>query len=428
MTEPAHRAVTDELLENNRRFASRFEGVHLDVRPSLHLAIVTCMDSRLDVFAALGLEEGQAHVLRNAGGVITDDVIRSLAISQRRLGTDQVILIHHTDCGLELITDDGFRAELQDATGMAPPFAARVVHGRRERCSPVDQACPPLTVPAAQGRGAGVRLRRRYGLAQGDRGLRSSARATRRLRVAARWCDTPRVLRIVTVVVVLAFVAALVGVGLVVAGLVIPISAKGSFGMAPALPACDGRELAETMTYWFRQPRRGDIVAIHSRDLTGANVTPDSSESPADLDAADHRRSRRQDLRLPRPRPRRRQGSRLDPHASVSCSPPRQRPVLRPRRQPQRLAGQPRLRPRSAQGDLRQGRDRLLASEPARPRRLRQARVLAGLRLRAALKPVGSRQEGRRQASATARLSAQLGCVGMSPGRSATSLEQEGGL
>jgi len=115
--------VIDDLLGNNRDYAARTDRGHLDVRPALHLAIVTCMDSRLDVFAALGLEDGQAHVLRNAGGVITDDVIRSLAISQRRLGTEEVALIHHTDCGLELITDDGFRAELQEATGMAPPFA-----------------------------------------------------------------------------------------------------------------------------------------------------------------------------------------------------------------------------------------------------------------------------------------------------------------
>src|SRR3977135_956409 len=85
--------------------------------------MVTCLVSRRDVFAALGLEDGQAHVLRNAGGVITDDVIRSLAISQRRLGTEEILLIHHTDCGLEAITDDGFRAELQEATGMAPSFA-----------------------------------------------------------------------------------------------------------------------------------------------------------------------------------------------------------------------------------------------------------------------------------------------------------------
>jgi carbonic anhydrase len=115
--------VIDDLLAKNRDYVARTSHGHLDVRPSLHLAIVTCMDSRLDVFAALGLEDGQAHILRNAGGVITDDVIRSLAISQRRLGTQEVTLIHHTDCGLELITDDGFRAELQEATGMAPPFA-----------------------------------------------------------------------------------------------------------------------------------------------------------------------------------------------------------------------------------------------------------------------------------------------------------------
>src|SRR3954471_11897292 len=81
------------------------------------------MDSRLDVFAALGLRDGEVHVLRNAGGVITDDVIRSLSISQRKLGTRAVMLIHHTDCGMQKVTDDGFRAELQEATGVAPAFA-----------------------------------------------------------------------------------------------------------------------------------------------------------------------------------------------------------------------------------------------------------------------------------------------------------------
>jgi carbonic anhydrase len=113
----------DELLENNRRYADAREPIHLDVEPSRQLAIVTCMDSRLDVFGALGLGDGEAHILRNAGGVITDDVIRSLAISQRKLGTREVMLIHHTDCGLEKITDDGFRAELLEATGIAPAFA-----------------------------------------------------------------------------------------------------------------------------------------------------------------------------------------------------------------------------------------------------------------------------------------------------------------
>jgi carbonic anhydrase len=113
----------DALIANNERFAYSLADRHLDVRPSKRLAIVTCMDSRLDVFAALGLGDGEAHVLRNAGGIITDDVIRSLAISQRKLGTREVMLIHHTDCGMQTITDDGFRAELQEATGTAPAFA-----------------------------------------------------------------------------------------------------------------------------------------------------------------------------------------------------------------------------------------------------------------------------------------------------------------
>jgi carbonic anhydrase len=115
--------VIDALLANNREHAEQLESVHLPVEPSTQLAIVTCMDSRLDVFAALGLAIGEAHILRNAGGVITDDVIRSLAISQRRLGTREVMLIHHTDCGMQKLTDDGFRAELLQSTGTAPAFA-----------------------------------------------------------------------------------------------------------------------------------------------------------------------------------------------------------------------------------------------------------------------------------------------------------------
>jgi len=115
--------VIDELVANNQGFAASVPARHVDVRPRRRLVIVTCMDSRLDVFAALGLREGDAHVLRNAGGVITDDVIRSLAVSQRRLGTREVMLIHHTDCGMQGLSDDGFRAELQQATGVAPAFA-----------------------------------------------------------------------------------------------------------------------------------------------------------------------------------------------------------------------------------------------------------------------------------------------------------------
>src|ERR1700690_2029822 len=115
--------VIDELIANNVAFAGSLPARHLDVHPTRRLAIVTCMDSRLDVFAALGLSDGEAHVLRNAGGVITDDVIRSLAVSQRRLGTRTIMLIHHTDCGMAKLTDDGFRLELRDATGVAPAFA-----------------------------------------------------------------------------------------------------------------------------------------------------------------------------------------------------------------------------------------------------------------------------------------------------------------
>jgi carbonic anhydrase len=115
--------VIDALVANNEAFAAGLPAQHLEIEPTRRLVIVTCMDSRLDVFAALGLREGEAHILRNAGGVITDDVIRSLAVSQRRLGTREVMLIHHTDCGMQKLTDDGFRAELQAATGLAPAFA-----------------------------------------------------------------------------------------------------------------------------------------------------------------------------------------------------------------------------------------------------------------------------------------------------------------
>jgi carbonic anhydrase len=112
----------DDLLAHNRRFKASPPSERIDAQPSRHLAIVTCMDSRLDLLAALGLQTGEAHVLRNAGGVITDDVIRSLAISQRRLGTRETMLIHHTGCGMQTLSDEGFRAELREAAGVAPPF------------------------------------------------------------------------------------------------------------------------------------------------------------------------------------------------------------------------------------------------------------------------------------------------------------------
>ena len=116
-------SVTDELLKNNEAYAATFEGP-LPLPPSKHVAVVACMDARLNVYGALGLNEGEAHVIRNAGGVITEDEIRSLTISQRLLGTKEVILIHHTDCGMLTFTVDGFKAEIQQETGIRPPWAA----------------------------------------------------------------------------------------------------------------------------------------------------------------------------------------------------------------------------------------------------------------------------------------------------------------
>jgi len=113
----------DQLLENNRVYASRFAKGHLSHRPARPVAVVTCMDARLDVHRALGLEEGEAHVIRNAGGVVTDDVIRSLLISQRLLGTREILVIHHTNCGMMTFSDDGLKRQIEADTGLRPPFA-----------------------------------------------------------------------------------------------------------------------------------------------------------------------------------------------------------------------------------------------------------------------------------------------------------------
>jgi carbonic anhydrase len=115
-------SVTDEFLRNNAAYAEQFSGP-LPMPPSRHVAVVACMDARLHVSGILGLKEGEAHVIRNAGGVVTDDVIRSLAISQRLLGTTEIILIHHTDCGMLTFTDDAFRRSIQDETGIKPPWS-----------------------------------------------------------------------------------------------------------------------------------------------------------------------------------------------------------------------------------------------------------------------------------------------------------------
>jgi len=116
-------SVTDDFLRNNAAYATEHHHGGLPTPPAKQVAVVACMDSRMDIFALLGLKNGEAHIIRNAGGVVTDDVIRSLAISQRRLGTREVMLIHHTDCGMQKITDDGFRMELQETTGVSPSFA-----------------------------------------------------------------------------------------------------------------------------------------------------------------------------------------------------------------------------------------------------------------------------------------------------------------
>lgn len=116
-------SVTDDLLRHNEAYAASFSGP-LPLPPSRHVAVVACMDARLDVYRVLGLGEGEAHVIRNAGGVVTEDTIRSLAISQRLLGTREIVLIHHTDCGMLTFTDDAFKASILEETGLRPSWAA----------------------------------------------------------------------------------------------------------------------------------------------------------------------------------------------------------------------------------------------------------------------------------------------------------------
>lgn len=116
-------SATDELLQNNAAYAESFDRGDLPLPPAKGVAVVACMDARLDVHKILGIEEGDAHVIRNAGGVITDDEIRSLTISQRLLGTREVMLIHHTDCGMLTFSDDEVKQQIQDDVGIKPEFA-----------------------------------------------------------------------------------------------------------------------------------------------------------------------------------------------------------------------------------------------------------------------------------------------------------------
>jgi carbonic anhydrase len=117
-------SVTDELLANAGRYAEAYDRGGLPMPPAKRVAVLACMDARLNPYGLLGLSEGDAHVIRNAGGVVTDDEIRSLAISQRLLGTEEIILIHHTDCGMLTFKDDDFRRQIQADTGIKPEWAA----------------------------------------------------------------------------------------------------------------------------------------------------------------------------------------------------------------------------------------------------------------------------------------------------------------
>jgi len=117
-------SATEDLLANNEAYVAAFDKADLPLPPARKAAVVACMDARLNVYGALGLQEGDAHVIRNAGGVVTDDAIRSLAISQRLLGTEEIILIHHTGCGMLTFTDDDFKASIQADTGIKPEWAA----------------------------------------------------------------------------------------------------------------------------------------------------------------------------------------------------------------------------------------------------------------------------------------------------------------
>jgi len=117
-------STTDELLRNAEAYAASFDKGDLPLPPARKLAVLACMDARLNPYALLGLQEGDAHIIRNAGGVVTDDGIRSLAISQRLLGTEEIVLIHHTDCGMRTFTDDAFKRSIQDETGIKPEWAA----------------------------------------------------------------------------------------------------------------------------------------------------------------------------------------------------------------------------------------------------------------------------------------------------------------
>ena len=153
--------VTDELLQNNAEFTRSFSNGDLPMPPGKGLAVVACMDARLNVYALLGLSEGEAHVIRNAGGVVSDDVLRSLVISQRLLGTREVVLVHHTDCGMLTFTDDQVKADIEADVGLRPTSPSRpspTWSGTSDSRSPASSQ----PVRPAQGLDPRLRLRRAH--------------------------------------------------------------------------------------------------------------------------------------------------------------------------------------------------------------------------------------------------------------------------
>ena len=170
--------ATDEFLQNNETYAAGFDKGDLPMPPGRKVAVVACMDARLNVYGMLGLQEGDAHVIRNAGGVMTDDEIRSLAISQRLLGTEEIILIHHTDCGMLTFKDDDFKAAIEQDTGIKPEWAAEAFSDLDSRRAAVDRADQGVTVRPQQGLDPRFRVRGRD---------RSPARGD-----LARRCSDPR--------------------------------------------------------------------------------------------------------------------------------------------------------------------------------------------------------------------------------------------
>ncbi len=131
----------DEFVANNAEFAAHFPNRHLPVAPARQVAIVACMDSRMDMFEMLGLHHGEAHIIRNAGGVVTDDVVRSLCVSQRRLDTREIVLVHHTDCGLQGLDGAAFKEEIEAEVGIKPPWS---VEGFRDPQRDVRQSMQRL--------------------------------------------------------------------------------------------------------------------------------------------------------------------------------------------------------------------------------------------------------------------------------------------